>query len=381
PLALNDYLLLSVLDDSTKHNGFAKVKLSKANALEIRSSGPYLYNIPIMSPRPIWPPKKARKAKVYVLQRQSCVEEPNVFVTSDFNVLLRISDINSHKDYKWHSSQLLRWSTDDKNTLQGILFVPDELDSSRKYPIIFNYYEQRSHEIFQFNDPSFLSVNLNIAWYLNRGYVVCVPDIIPCRGATGPSALNSVVSVANMLTNKYKWIDKNRMGLQGHSHGGYITNFIATHCDLFAAAQSGAGYSDFFSGYGQFGFGASLQWMQEIGQNNLGTTPWKNPQVYIDNSCIFSADKVKTPLLILQNEGDDVVRFPQGLELFLALRREEKPVWMLNYNNEGHSVWKPDNVTDFLIRQQQFFDHYLKGKPAPLWMVEGIPLKFKAIKS
>lgn len=381
-LALNDSLLLSVIDNSTKFNGFAKVKLSKTNILQISSLGPYIYHIPLLSERHIWPPKKAKNAEVYVFQRQSCIEEPNVFVTTDFNVLRPVSAINSHSDYKWHKSQLHRWAADDGTEFQGILYFPENLDTAKKYPIIFHYYEERSNELFKFNDPSFLGTNLNIAWYLNRGYIVFVPDIIRVKGATGPRALQTVVTAVKFLTEKYSWIDKSKMGLQGHSHGGYLTNFIVTHCNLFAAAQSGAGYSDFISGYGQLGFGqASLQGMQEIGQNNLGTTPWKDPMTYIDNSCIFSVDQVKTPLLILHNEDDDVVRFPQGLELFLALRREEKPVWMLSYDNERHGMWEPENVSDFYIRQQQFFDHYLKGKPAPLWMVEGIPATYKGIKS
>lgn len=382
-LAPNDSLLLSVVDESTKYNGFSKVKLSKSNVIQIRSSGPYIYFVPsVLTERFIPPPKKARNAEVYILQRQSFAQEPNLFLTKDFNTLRPVSNIESHMKYKWHKSQLVRWTANDGTILQGILYFPDDLDTTKSYPIIFNYYEQRNHELFKFNDPSYLGVTFNVAWYLNKGYLVFIPDVLPAKGATGESALNSVVSAANFLTNEYRWIDKRRMGLQGHSHGGYITNYIITHSDLFAAAQSGSGYSDLARGYGDLGFsGASLQFMQEIGQNNLGTTPWADPSVYIENSPIFFVNKVNTPLLIMHNKDDGAVQFGQSVEFFTALRRLEKKVWLLQYDGEGHHISDFDRAYDFLIRQQQFFDYYLRHAAAPLWMVEGIPNKYKGIKS
>jgi dipeptidyl aminopeptidase/acylaminoacyl peptidase len=147
---------------------------------------------------------------------------------------------------------------------------------------------------------------------------------------------------------------------------------------LFAAAQSSAGYSDFISGYGQLAFGGmSMQFMQEVGQNNLGATPSQNAQVYIDNSCIFTVDKAMTPLLLMHNKQDDVVGFGQSLELFTALRRVGKPVWLLEYDNEDHVLSDPEHILDFSIRQQQFFDHYLKRRPAPKWMVSGVDCSIK----
>lgn len=383
PLVSNDSLLLAVFDKKTKFNGFAKVKLSNHNQPKVRLSAPCIYYLQnILTERIISPPKKARNAEAYLIQHQSVAEDPNIFITSNFTNLQQISDINTHLRYKWHSSQLQRWKGDDGSVLEGILYYPDDLDTTKKYPIIFNYYEERSHELFKYNDPSYLGVSLNIAWYLNKGYLVFIPDILPAKGATGENALNSVVSAANFLTNKYAWIDKSRMGLQGHSHGGYITNYIVAHSDLFAAAQSGSGYSDFVRGFGELGFGGgSLQFIQEIGQNNLGTTPWVSPSTYIKNSPIFFVDKVNTPLLIMHNKDDGAVQFGQSVELFTALRRLEKRVWLLQYEGEGHSIWNFDRAYDFLIRQQQFFDHYLKRSGAPVWMTKGLPLKFKGLRS
>jgi dipeptidyl aminopeptidase/acylaminoacyl peptidase len=382
-LASNDSLLLSVIDESTKYNGFTKVNLSTSNIPHICLSGPYMYFVPsAATERHIWPPKKARDAEVYLVQRQSVAEDPNIFLTKDFNTLQPVSNIESHLNYKWHKSKLERWTAGDGSMLQGILYYPVDLDTTKKYPIIFNYYEKRNHELFKYNDPSYLGVTFNAAWYLNRDYLVFIPDIDPSKGATGESALKSVISAANFLTAKYTWIDQKRMGLQGHSHGGFITNFIVTHSNLFAAAQSASGYSDFVRGYGDLGFsGGSLQFMHEIGQNNLGSTPWKNPATYIKNSPIFFIDKVTTPLLLMHNKDDGAVQFGQSVELFTALRRLEKKVWLLQYDSEGHHILDFNKVYDFLVRQQQFFDHYLKGASAPLWMVEGIPSKYKGIRS
>jgi dipeptidyl aminopeptidase/acylaminoacyl peptidase len=260
--------------------------------------------------------------------------------------------------------------------------MPQNLDTTKTYPIIFNYYEGRSFERYEYRIPALDPANVNIPWYVSRNYAIFIPDIYRVRGKTGPAALETVESAARYLTKKYKWINKNKMGLQGHSHGGYLTNYIVTHSRLFAAAQSSAGYSDFVSGYGQLVLsGGNLQAMQEVGQNNLGVAPFQNTQVYIDNSCIFTVDKVTTPLLLMHNKGDGAVNFSQSIELFTAFRRAKKTAWLLEYDNEEHVLTKPDNILDFCTRQQQFFDHYLKDKPARLWMVDGVSAKDKGIRS
>jgi dipeptidyl aminopeptidase/acylaminoacyl peptidase len=97
------------------------------------------------------------------------------------------------------------------------------------------------------------------------------------------------------------------------------------------------------------------------------------PLLYIENSPVFFAPQVKTPLLILHNDHDDIVPWYQGIEFFLALRRAGKEAYFFNYNDEFHSLRRRVDQQDFARRMHQFFDHFLKGAPAPDWMTKGIP--------
>ncbi len=170
------------------------------------------------------------------------------------------------------------------------------------------------------------------------------------------------------------------MAIQGHSFGGFETNFIATNTDMFAAVVSSAGVCDNVSWYNStMRRGVSLQYMSEIGQARIGSSLWNSPELYIKNSPIYYANKVSSPLLMFHNKADGIVPFTQGVEFFSALRRLGKRAWMLQYDGEPHSLSDDQNRVDYTIRITQFFDHYLKDAPAPKWMIEGIPAKMKGI--
>jgi dipeptidyl aminopeptidase/acylaminoacyl peptidase len=380
---INDSILLTGMEVSTKYNGFTKAALSAVNNLDTRFLGPYLYYLPdITLDLYVPPPLKADRSTAFLVQRQSDTSPSNIYFTRDFSRFIAISDVKPIEGYRGYSAVLIKWTQKNGEQRFGILYKPQSLDTAISYPIIFNYYEGRSFERYQYKVPALGPANVNIPWYVSRDYVIFIPDIYRVRGKTGQAALETVESAAEYITEKYKWINKNKMGLQGHSHGGYLTNYIATHSRLFTAAQSSAGYSDFVSGYGLLAPGvASMQVIHEVGQINLGVTPFQNAQVYIDNSCIFTVDKVTSPLLLMHNQRDVSVSFGQSLELFTALRRANKPAWLLEYDNEGHVLAELDHILDFCIRQQQFFDHYLKGKPAPEWMTKGVPARYKGLKS
>ena len=111
----------------------------------------------------------------------------------------------------------------------------------------------------------------------------------------------------------------------------------------------------------------------ERGQSRIGGTLWDKPLRYLENSPIFHVDKVQTPLLIMSNDKDGAVPWYQGIEYFSAMRRLNKPCWLVVYNNEDHNLVERKNRKDWSIRMQQFFDYYLKGAPMPKWMAEGIP--------
>lgn len=375
-----DELIFATLELTSKNSGFAKAKLLAGSLPVQLSSGPYLDYFPVSFDGVPKRPVKASKANIVLLERQSDRSSKNLFVTHDFKTFKQVSDIHPEKDYKWFSGKMIHFTTRNGESREGILYQPDDLDTAKKYPIIFNYYEWRTDERFKFLKPEVGMVNINVPWYINRGYLVFVPNIHRRSGDLGESAVQTVVSAAEYITRTYPWIDKTKMGLQGQSYGGTVTNYLVTHTNIFAAAQSSSGRSNHISMYGGTGFGGkSLQAATEEFQNNMKVTPWDNPDVYIRNSAIFGIAKTTTPLLIMHGRDDSAVAFSQAVELFTGLRRAKKRVWLLEYH--ANHVIGGDLGRDFTIRQQQFFDHYLKGTPAPLWMVEGIPAKYRGIKS
>jgi len=171
------------------------------------------------------------------------------------------------------------------------------------------------------------------------------------------------------------FVDRDRIGVQGHSWGGYQIAYMVTQTNLFAAAEAGAPVVNMTSAYGgiRWASGMSRMFQYERTQSRIGGTLWNAQQRYIHNSPLFQADKVQTPLLMMHNDNDGAVPWYQGIEYFVALRRLNKPVWMVNYNGAGHGLSDLDERRDWQIRMQQFFDHYLMDTPAPVWLQEGIP--------
>jgi dipeptidyl aminopeptidase/acylaminoacyl peptidase len=314
------------------------------------------------------------------LRRSSPTESPNFFWTTDFKTFSQLSAIHPEKKYNWLTSELHTFGTLDGRTEHGILYKPEDFDPGKRYPVIFNYYEQRSDELYQFpdiQDPN--GGNISIPWFVSRGYLVFIPDIHYAMGANGPCAYNSIVGAAKYLS-RFPWVDSKRMGIEGHSFGGYETIYVATRTDLFAAAIASSGPVNLVSEYGQlWGENNSKQDYYENRQGRMGGTLWQKPDAYIKTSPIFNLDKITIPILSVANKRDANVKFSHGLELFLGLRRLGKRAWMLQYDDGSHGVRGKDYV-DLTIRMTQFFDHYLKGGPAPKWMTEGMPARLKGIE-
>jgi dipeptidyl aminopeptidase/acylaminoacyl peptidase len=212
---------------------------------------------------------------------------------------------------------------------------------------------------------------------------VFVPDIKYKTGYPGESAFNCIVSGTNAMADQFSFIDRDHIGIQGHSWGGYQVAYLVTRTNIYAAAMAGAPVSNMTSAYGgiRWGTGMSRMRQYEESQSRIGGTLWEKTDLYLENSPLFHVPKIETPLLIMHNDNDGAVPWYQGIELFTALYRMNKPVWMLVYNNEEHNLDKWPNRVDLSIRMMQFFDHYLKGAPAPEWMIRGIPAIEKGINS
>ena len=327
----------------------------------------------------------ARQGGVWVLNRQSCSEAPNYYLTQDWRHFTALTEVAPERGYRWPDAELIHWRQGDGTRGTGILYKPSDFDPSKKYPVLFTYYERLSDQLYQYPIPDFTWSEINIPWFVSRGYIVCVPDIYFRIGEPGASVLNSVVSLADSLS-LVNWVDKKHLGIQGYSWGGYETNFLVTHSKLFAAAAEGAGPTDFISGYGSllyggsFGVGISSEFMYEVGQMRMGATLWQRPELYYRNSPVLFADRVQTPLLMLHNKSDYTVPFEQGVEFFTALRRLGKKVWLIQHNGDGHGMTKA-TALDNTLRMTQFFDYYLKGLPPARWMTQGIPADQRGVDS
>ena len=171
------------------------------------------------------------------------------------------------------------------------------------------------------------------------------------------------------------------MAIQGQSWGGYQVAYLVTKTNIFAAAGAGAPVSNMTSAYGgiRWGTGISRQFQYEKGQSRIGKNLWAATDAYLKNSPLFAAPKVQTPLLLMHNDKDGAVPWYQSIEYFTALKRLDKKVWLLQYNDEDHNLVERRNRKDLSIRLAQFFDHYLKGAPMPRWMSSGVPATDKGI--
>ncbi len=327
-------------------------------------------------------PKKAALSDQVIFTRQSFQEFPDLrYADLNFKKETVISNANpQQKDYNWGTIELIKWTSLDGKELTGMLVKPENFDPKKKYPMIVNFYEKSSNRLNRHWTPSPGRSTINYSFYASRGYVIFNPDVYYREGYPGESAYNCVIPGVTSLIEK-GFIDKDNIGVQGHSWGGYQIAYLVTKTDIFKAAESGAPVPNMISAYGgiRWWTGLSRQFQYEHTQSRIGGTPWEYPSRYIENSPIFNLDKVNTPLLIMHNDEDGHVPWYQGIELFVSLRRLGKPSWFLNYNGEPHWPLKLQNRKDFNIRMAQFFDHYLKGAPKPMWMHRGVPAIEKGI--
>lgn len=364
-----DELLLSVFDYTDKRNGLAILKFVLK---------PVKPSIKVIDKYKFTQITKAKNAQVYSWQRANFNTSPDIWISSstDFAKAKIVSDANPQmKDYNWGTAELVKWYAYNGKLTEGVLYTPEDFDPNKKYPMLVVFYETNSEELYRHYtmEPSWSWVNY--PFYVSRGYIIFVPDVHYTPGIPGESAYNYICSGVEELCKQCPWIDKTKIGIDGQSWGGYQTAFLVTRTNMFACAGSGAPVSNMTSAFGgiRWGSGDSRQAQYEVGQSRIGRNLWEAPELYIANSPIFKADRVQTPLLIMHNDNDGAVPWYQGIEMFMALRRLQKPVWMLQYNGEAHNIRERKNRKDITIRLQQFFDHYLKGAPEPKWMKEGIP--------
>ena len=320
---------------------------------------------------------KAKNASTMTFYRGSFQESINLF-QSDTTLAapVQLTRANPQQDsIRWGSVELVKWVGTNGTKLEGLLFKPEGFKNrpaGKQYPMLTYFYERNAETLNDYRVPAPSRSTINIPYCVSNGYLVFVPDIVYTAGQPGPNAYDCVVPGVLSLLEK-GFVDRNRLGIQGQSWGGYQTAYIITRTNLFRAAEAGAAVANMTSAYGgiRWETGISRAFQYEKTQSRIGGTLWDKPMHYIENSPLFYANQIQTPLMLMHNDADGAVPWYQGIELFSALRRLNKPVWMVVYNGEGHNLTQRHNAKDLSIRLYQFFDYYLKDAPMPIWMKEG----------
>ncbi len=363
-------LLLRALDLKTKDAGFFTDYVAKAGAPQKILMEPYSFT----------GVRKAKGSDRLIFRRASFREYSDVWVTNtSFNAPQKISNANPQQsEYLWGNVELVNWRSDDGVPLEGLLFKPENFDPKKKYPMLVYFYERNAETLHNYRAPAPSASTINIPLFVSQGYLVFVPDIIYKDGYPGESAYHSIIPGVQSLVAK-GFVDEKNMALQGQSWGGYQVAYLVTRTNMFKAAMAGAPVSNMTSAYGgiRWETGMSRQFQYERTQSRIGGTLWEKPMQYIENSPLFFVPKVETPLMMMANDNDGAVPWYQGIEMFMALRRLNKPVWLLVYNGEAHNLVQRKNRKDLSVRMSQFFDHYLKGAPEPAWMKKGVPTLVK----
>lgn len=362
----------SLFNEESKQSGMAKLEKGRLYPLFV---GDYATLEPL----------KAKNTDRFVVRRSTFRQYPELELTNGaFQQFTTITQTNPQQEnYLWGDIRRVSWTTPMGKKLEGLLVTPEDLDPTKKYPMLVYFYERSSENLHQHVTPRPSRSIIHWGFCASNGYVVFIPDITYSTGDPGASAYDAIVSGTQSMVDQFSFIDSTRMALQGQSWGGYQIAWLITRTNMFRCAMAGAPVSNMTSAYGgiRWQTGMSRIFQYERTQSRIGSTLWDNLDKYIENSPVFFAPNVQTPLLMMHNDNDGAVPWYQGIEYFMALRRLNKPVWMLVYNNEEHNLLRRANTKDLTIRMMQFFDYYLKDAPMPVWMRDGIPAVDKGRKS
>jgi dipeptidyl aminopeptidase/acylaminoacyl peptidase len=356
-------MLLSAYGEWTKKSGYYSLKIGDAPKRLAYLDKRYGF------------PRKAKKADKILFTIETFEEFPDLYVSElDFKNPKRITDVNpQQKDFAWGRRILIDYANSKGQKLQATLALPAGYEEGKKYPMLVYFYEKMSYRHHQYSMPTY-DDRPHMSAYASDGYLVLMPDIIFEIGKPGTSSLDCVSSAVKKVI-ELGYADQERIGIQGHSWGGFQTSFIVTQTDMFACVVSGAPPTCIEGEFNQVfkGSGNNNHSYYSRSQGRMGTDPWKNHELYRSQSAIQNAAKITTPFMLLHGTEDGSVDWIQSLEYYNAARYLGKEVIFLSYPGEPHHLAKEENQKDFQKRMKQYFDHYLKGKPMPDWMADGIP--------
>ncbi|RKY87703.1 S9 family peptidase [candidate division KSB1 bacterium] len=361
---------LSAFGQLSKKSGFYRLKVGK-KPVKLIYEDKYISRL-----------QKAKKCDKFIYISETYEQSPNIFYTKgDFLNPKKLTDTNpQQRNFLWGHSELINYENADGVKLQGALFYPANFEPGKKYPMIVYIYQRLSQTLHRYVVPSRRRA-YNVAVFTSLGYFVYRPDIVYKDRMPGVSAVNCVVPAVKKVLEK-GFIDETKIGLMGHSWGAYQTCYIITQSKLFSAAIAGAPLTDLISMYSEvyWNTGVTNQVIFETSQGRFPDPFWKDLDSYMLNSPLFNMQNIETPLLVAFGDKDGAVDWHQGIELFNGMRRMQKPMIMLVYPGENHSLRIKENQIDYAKRQIEFFGHYLKGEKAPEWIKKGVPFLKKKRK-
>jgi len=276
-------------------------------------------------------------------------------------ILLHQTNENLLK-YELGDLQIVPYELEDGTRLQGSLVYPANFDPHGKYPMVVKIYERESRNINKFFPPSLLMDDgFNLLKFTMNGYFVFYPDISYTIGDPGISALKSVTSAVNKVLEKGR-IDKDKIGLIGHSFGGYETAFIITQTNMFAAAVAGSSITDVISYYLEVDWNSkfSQMWRMENQQFRFGDSFYNMKDAYKRNSPLGYVENLNTPLLLWSGKLDTNVNWSQSVQMFLALKRLDKKAKMFLYNQEPHIIIQAQNQIHLTLNILNWMEAYVK---------------------
>jgi dipeptidyl aminopeptidase/acylaminoacyl peptidase len=363
---VNTPLLLPTTNDVTRASGFYRL-----NSLASTTAPEKV----VMLDKAFGAPTKAKHADTLVFTLSRTEEFPDLWVSdTTFKDITKVSDANPQQaNYIMGKSELIDYVNADGKKLRAMLTKPENFDPNKKYPLMVYIYEELTQGLHSYSAPN-VGTSINIPRYVSNGYIVLRPDIVYETGYPGQSAEKCVIPAVQTVL-AMGFIDPKRIGIQGHSWGGYQITYLVTRTNMFAAVEAGASVSNMVSAYGgiRWGTGMSRAFQYEKTQSRIGAPPWDAPLQFIENSPIFWVKKVQTPYLTIHNDEDDAVPWQQGIEWISAMRRLGKEAYMFTFNGERHGLGNRDNMKYWTVHMDEFFDHYLLGKPRPEWMDKGVP--------
>ena len=356
-------LLLSAYGEWTKKSGYYELRIG-------REPVPLIFE-----DKRIGRPGKAEDTDRIIFTMETLTDFPDFYLSDlSFDNPRRLTDANPQQaEYAWGRRVLIDYENSRGIPLQATLTLPANYEPGRRYPMLVYFYELMSGRHHQYSMPTY-DDRPHMSTYASDGYLVLMPDVVYEIGKPGSSALDCVGSAVRKVIEK-GYADPDHIGLQGHSWGGYQSSFIVTQTDMFAAVVTGAPPTNLISFYNTLykSSGRVQQGITEVGQVRMGTTPFEDFELFLSQSPIHHTANINTPFMILHGTDDGSVEWLQGLEYYAMARRQGKEVILLSYPDEGHHLSQRANQIDFQIRMKQYFDHYLKGTPAPKWMTDGVP--------